>query len=130
MRGPLMLLCLALAAVPVAAEAPQWRRARTVEIRVDSFAFSPATVRLEADRPARLLLVNQGEQDHRVSSAAFFAGARIHPRHAARAGGGTVAVRAGEVVEVALVPRAGRYRLRSRNLLYRVLGMSGEIIVE
>ena len=134
MRNILMLLCLALAAVPAAAQGPQqgpqWRRARAVEIRVTSFDFEPKTIRLAAGQPVRLILLNAGEQDHDFSSAAFFAASDIRPRDAKSAGGGRVEVGAGETVSIALVPRAGRYKLRCSNLFHRIMGMTGEIVVE
>ncbi len=129
MRRPLMLLCLLAAAAPAAA-APQWRRASAVEIRVSSFDFEPKEIRLRAGQPVRLLLVNMGDQDHDFSSAAFFAASEIRPRDAKGAEGGRVEVGAGETVSIALVPRPGRYKLRCSNLLHRVMGMTGTIIVE
>lgn len=129
MRRLALISCLLLAAAPAAA-APEWRRAREVEVRVSSFDFEPGEIRLEAGRPVRLLLVNMGEQDHDFSSAAFFAASEIRPRDAARAGGGRIEVGAGETVSVTLVPRAGRYRLRCTNLFHRIMGMTGSIIVE
>ena len=131
MRRPLMLLCLLAAAAPAAAAAaPQWRRAGSVEIRVSSFDFEPKEIRLRAGQPVRLLLVNMGDQDHDFSSAAFFAASDIRPRDAKSAGGGRVEVGAGETVSIALVPRAGRYKLRCSNLFHRIMGMTGEIVVE
>jgi uncharacterized cupredoxin-like copper-binding protein len=129
-RNILMLLCLALAAAPAAAEGPQWRRARAVEIRVTSFDFEPKTIRLAAGQPVRLILLNAGEQDHDFSSPAFFAASSIRPRDAKSAVGGRVQVGAGETVSIALVPRAGRYKLRCSNLFHRIMGMTGEIVVE
>ena len=134
MRNILMLLCLALAAVPAATQGPQqgpqWRRIRAVEIRVTSFDFEPKTIRLTAGQPVQLILLNGGEQDHDFSSPAFFAASDIRPRDAKSAGGGRVEVGAGETVSIALVPRAGRYKLRCSNLFHRIMGMTGEIVVE
>ncbi len=129
MRRPLMLLCLLAAAAPAPA-APQWRRGSEIEIRVSSFDFEPKQIRLRAGEPVRLRLVNMGDQDHDFSSAAFFAASDIRPRDAKSAEGGRVEVGAGETVSIALVPRTGRYKLRCSNLLHRVLGMNGTIIVE
>jgi hypothetical protein len=38
--------------------------------------------------------------------------------------------RSGSSREILLVPAPGRYTVRSGNLLYRLMGMSAEIVVE
>lgn len=131
MRRIIPLTALAIATFPTAAPAaPEWRQAREVDLLVKSFDIAPSDVRLKAGQPVRLRFVNQSGQTHRVAAPALFASAKMRSRDRKVLNGDRVAVGPGETRELVLVPPRGRYRLRSPNLLYRVLGMSAEIVVE
>jgi hypothetical protein len=43
-------------------------REQTVEITADDFRFTPAELHLSAQRPIRLMIVNQGRERHEFKS--------------------------------------------------------------
>jgi uncharacterized cupredoxin-like copper-binding protein len=134
----LALAALLLLAAPALAaaqggtpgETVDWRQAREVELGISSFDIAPRTIQLKAGEPVLLRLVNRSGQAHRFLAPELFASARVHSRHRADVAGGSILVAPGETREVALVPAPGRYRAASANLLYRLLGMQGTIVVE
>ena len=94
------------------------------------FAYEPQVIRLRAGEPVRLRFVNQGKATHSFSAAAFFRSSRIRARDSEGLDDGAFLLEPGERRTIALVPTAGRYRMRSRNIIHRLLGMHGEIVVE
>ncbi len=126
---PLLILAFALLASPAAA-APEWRQARDYEVRLTSYDIAPREMRFRAGEPVRLRLVNVSGQTHSFDADGFFSAAQIRGREARAVRGGKVIVPPGDVREVVLVPKAGRYSVHAGNLLSRVLGMSSRIIVE
>jgi len=127
MRSFILLIAAAAAAAPASAQAPH---AATVTVRLTSFDYTPATIRLHAGQPVVLHLVNTASGGHDFSAPAFFAAARVDPGSAGRVRRGTVDVRGRSSVDVRLVPAAGRYRLRCTHFLHSTFGMTGEIVVE
>ncbi|WP_324751129.1 cupredoxin domain-containing protein [Sphingomonas sp. LY54] len=124
-----LFLGLVVALSPVAASAQDWRNARTVELRLTGRDISPASITVSAGEPVRLRFYNAAAHDHRLAADGLLAASRLRSRDAQRLAEGTLTVPAGEAREVVLVPAEGRYRIRSTNWLYRLLGMSSEIIV-
>ena len=129
MRPWLLLLAL-LVVAPAAAQEPEWRTAREYEILLRPWAYEPAPIRLQAGRPVRLRFLNQGQASFSFAAADFFRAARVRSRDSDVVADGHVRLAPGEVRTIALVPRAGRYRARSGNILHRLLGMQTRIIVE
>lgn len=123
---PLLFLSLALLASPAAAQT-DWSRAPVVEVRLSSFDFDPGRVRLPADRPVRLRLVNTSGGGHNFSAPQFFAAAQVA---SGPVSDGTVEVSGRQTAEVRLIPRRGRYRLRCTHTLHTAFGMRGDIIVD
>lgn len=114
-----------LLALPAAAAAQP--SARTVEVTLSSFDFTPNAIRLRAGEPIVLHLVNSGRGGHNFAAPEFFAAAT----------GVSGPVREGKVevgshasVDVRLTPARGHYRLRCTHLLHTAFGMTGEIVVE
>ncbi|HST37431.1 MAG TPA: cupredoxin domain-containing protein [Allosphingosinicella sp.] len=131
MRPKLLLLAALLLAAPAAAQRmPEWRTAPEAEILLRPFAYEPNVIRLGAGQPVKLRFVNNGRTTLGFSAPAFFAAARIRPHDRAFLRGGEVRLAPGDWVTIALVPAPGRYRVRSRNLAHRLLGMSATIVVE
>ena len=130
MRLPLLLAALLFAAAPAAAQAPEWRAAADYDILLEPFDIEPAPLRLEAGRPVALRFVNSGQRSLSFSAPAFFRAATIRPGDESAIQAGAIHLEAGERRTIYLVPQRGRYRMRSDNLLHRLLGMSGRIIVE
>lgn len=100
------------------------------DVLLTSFEVQPKLIRLKADEPVRLRFVNNSEQPHRFSAAAFFRNARVraHDRGLVRGGSLRVAPLSDETI--GLVPKAGRYKVTGDNIFRRVLGMSATIVVE
>ena len=125
-------LFLALAAAAPAASAPgepDWNRAMAVRVDLSSFKFAPRTIELKAGQPVLLRLVNTGSGGHDFTAREFFAAAIVRPADAARIREGAVELGSRETAEIALVPRAGRYRLRCGHAFHSTLGMKGTIVV-
>lgn len=127
-----LLLCLSafLLVAPAAAQEPEWRTAPEYDVLLRPFAYEPQIIRLEAGRPVKLRFVNSGRATHSFGAAAFFRAARLRPGDAEAVAGGSIQLAPGERRTIALVPAPGRYRVRSGNLMHRLLGMSAEIVVE
>jgi plastocyanin len=130
MRRLLLLLSLCFLAGPAAAQEPEWRAAPEYDVLLRPWAYEPNPIRLEAGRPVRLRFVNQGQATHSFSAGEFFRSARVRSRDSDGLGDGEFRLRPGERRTIALVPAPGRYRVRSANIIHRLLGMSAEIIVE
>jgi hypothetical protein len=126
-RWPIVLASLALAA-PAAAQ--EWRMAPEYDVLLTSFEVQPKIIKLKADAPVRLRFVNNSEQPHRFSAAAFFRNAQVKGRDRALVRGGSIRVAPLSDETIALVPRAGRYKVSGDNVFRRVLGMSATIVVE
>ena len=128
-----LLLLSLLVAMPLAGEAqqqPEWRQSSEYDVLLRPFGFEPRVIRLEAGRPVRLRFVNSGQASLSFRAPSFFSAARLRTRDADIVSGGAVRLAPGERRTIALVPAAGHYRVRSGNLVHRLRGMSGEIIVE
>ena len=122
----LLLIPLILAAPAAAAQ----ESARTVEVRLSSFDYTPEVIRLRAGEPVVLRLVNSGRGGHDFSAPEFFAAAEVVPGQAVAIRHGTVEVPSRQTVTVRLTPARGTYRLRCTHTLHSTLGMRGRIIVE
>ena len=126
----LLFLLVLLAAVPAAAQEPEWRTAREYEVLLHPWSVSPDPIRLEAGRPVKLRFLNQGQATFSFSARDFFRTARVRPGDADEVADGHISLRPGETRTIAVVPSAGRYRARSGNWIHRLLGMNARIIVE
>ncbi|HEX8527318.1 hypothetical protein [Allosphingosinicella sp.] len=138
MRRLPLLFAAALLAAPsavtahasAAAQEPEWRQSAEYDVLLKPYAFEPEILRLEAGRPVRLRFVNSGQTSLSFSAEGFFRAARVRSGDDEEVEDGSIRLRPGERKTIVLVPAAGRYRMRSSNLLHRLLGMSGRIIVE
>ena len=126
-RWPILLVSLLLAA-PAAAQ--EWRMAPEYDVLLTSFEVQPKVIRLKADEAVRLRFVNNSEQPHRFSAAAFFRNAQLRGRDRALVRGGAIRVAPLSDETIALVPKAGRYKVTGDNLFRRLLGMNATIVVE
>ena len=129
MRGLLLLFCAFLLSAPALAQEPEWRAASEYDVLLRPWAYEPNPIRLEAGRPVKLRFVNQGQSTHSFSAREFFRAARIRSGDDDLADG-HFQLSPGERRTIALVPAPGRYRVRSGNIIQRLLGMSAVIIVE
>ncbi|HEV2865934.1 MAG TPA: cupredoxin domain-containing protein [Allosphingosinicella sp.] len=126
----LLLICAFLLASPAVAQEPEWRTAPEYDVLLRPWAFEPNPIRLEAGRPVKLRFVNQGQATFSFSAGDFFRNARVRSRDSDFVRGGHLRLAPGERRTIALVPQRGRYRVRSGNLIHRLLGMRARIIVE
>jgi plastocyanin len=120
-------LCLALA-VPQAA--PAQDPVPVVDVRLSSFDFDPATIRLRSGRPVVLRLVNSGSGGHNFAAPQFFAAAAIPSGQDVGIEEGAIEVGSRQTVSIRLTPTRGRYRLRCTHTLHSTFGMRGEIVVD
>jgi plastocyanin len=121
------LLLGALAAAPSAAVGAAGGAARTVEVRLTSFDFTPSTIRLRAGEPIVLHLVNAAGGGHDFTAPQFFAAAS---GVSGPVTGGRVALGGHASADVRLTPARGTYRLRCSHTLHSSFGMTGSIVVE
>lgn len=122
------LLLPLLLVVPVAAlsqPAP-----RTFEVRLTSFDFTPAEIRLRAGQPIQLRLTNPGSGGHNFAAPDFFRTASIAPGQNVAIRNGAIEVPSRQSVTVLLTPTRGEYRLRCTHTLHSAFGMRGRIVVD
>lgn len=126
----LLALAFCLAPAAAAAQAPNWSHAQRVEVKLSNFDFTPSALRLRAGRPVILHLVNVSSGGHDFTAPAFFAAAQVRPKDRSALRKGSVELRGGQSVDVALVPKAGRYPLKCGHAFHKTFGMSGRIVVD
>lgn len=125
----LFLSAALLLASPAFAQ-PDWRTAPEYDVRLSTYDIEPGELRLKAGEPVRLRFVNGSNQQLTFSAQVFFKSAQLRRRDAELVKGGSVEVPPLSTRTLVLVPKAGRYGMRGANLLHRLLGMDGKIIVE
>lgn len=125
-----LFFLFALAALAIPASAQEWPRAPEYDVLLTSYDIQPEVIRLQADQPVRLRFVNDSHQRHDFTAPGFFRAARLRKRDLDMVKGGSIRVGPLSTRTIALVPRAGRYRVASRDLRQRLLGMQARIIVE
>ncbi len=130
MRFSVLATAVVLGCTSASAQQVDWSSARQVEVALASFSFTPSPIRLRAGAPVILVLNNVSSGGHNFSAPEFFAAATLLPTDRQALRRGTIEVRRRTSVNISLIPRAGRYRLRCTHLLHTGFGMSGEIIVE
>ena len=101
------------------------------DVLLTAYDIQPGEIRLKAGEPVRLRFVNTTNQGLTFSAGGFFrefaaSAARLAPWSRAE----RIEVPPLSTRTVVLVPKAGRYKATGANLLHRLLGMSGRIIVE
>lgn len=130
MRRLLLLIGLILFGATAHAQAQDWRTAPEYDVLLTSHDIQPKEIRLKAGQPVRLRFVNNSNQGHRFSAESFFRSAKTRRRDSDLVKDGEIVVPPLSTRTVVLVPKAGRYKMAGGNLLRRLLGMSGRIIVE
>ncbi|MBA3678266.1 MAG: copper-binding protein [Sphingosinicella sp.] len=98
-------------------------------MRLANFKCTPKAIRLQAGRPAVLRLVNTAGGSHDFTAPEFFAAAHIKADHRGFIRNGSVEIPSGQAREIALLPKAGRYKVKCTHTMHKMLGMSGEILV-
>ena len=100
------------------------------DVLLAAYDIQPGEIRLKAGEPVRLRFVNTSNQGLSFSAGGFFRDAKLRRRDSSLVKGGSIDVPAMSTRTVVLVPKAGRYKATGANLLHRLLGMTGRIIVE
>lgn len=106
-----------------------WTMAPSVEVTLSSFKYAPRAIHLKADKPVVLRLVNTSSGGHDFTAPEFFAAATVRTQDRGAIEDGSVEVTPRRSVDIALVPKAGRYPLKCSHSFHKMFGMSGEIIV-
>lgn len=123
-----LVLAATLLFVPTIATAQQG--ARTLEIDLSSFKFTPAEPVLEHGQRYVLHLVNTSDGGHDFVAKEFFAAARIDPADRAKIENGEVDLKGGTSVDIHLLaPAAGRYPVHCSHFMHSTFGMKGALIV-
>lgn len=99
------------------------REDQAVRIAAQDFRFSPATIRLHADAPARLTIVNEGREPHEFASP-LLTDARVRLLEAPE----NFRLLPGHSITIVLQARPGTYPFRCRVRGHP--GMEGTVIVE
>ena len=120
-------VALFLAAFPASAQ--EWRSGPEYDVLLTTYDIVPKEIRLKAGVPVRLRFVNNSNQKLSFSAGGFFRASQLSRRDK-DAADGTVEVAPLSTETVMLVPKAGRYRMRGRTFVHRMLGMDGRIVVE
>ena len=123
----LFLLSAIILCTPSVALAQGEGSARTVEVKLSSFNFTPAALHLKAGEPILLHLVNTGSGGHNFTAPEFFAAASGVSGPVKK---GTVEVSGHQAVDVRLTPTHGSYHLRCSHTFHTTFGMHGEIDVQ
>ena len=100
------------------------------DVQLSTYDIQPGEIRLKAGEPVRLRFVNNSNQGLTFAAGDFFRSAQMRRRDSRVVRGGAVRVPPLSTRTIVLVPKPGRYSARGANLLHRLLGMSGRIIVE
>lgn len=127
MRFILVVLAFLLVS-PAAAQ--DWRTAEEQDVLLTAHDIRPEEIRLKAGAPVRLRFVNTSNEGLRFSAEHFFGASKLRRRDSGLVRGGSLMVPPLSTRTIVLVPKAGRYRMTGANLLHRMLGMSGRILVE
>lgn len=96
-------------------------------INLVSYSFAPAPIMLRAGQPVTLQFVNRAGKGHDFTATRFFRSARIL---SGRVEDGEVELRPGQIVNVTLIPAAGRYNAHCGHPFHKILGMHTTIVVQ
>lgn len=137
-RPALPVLCLTLAACAtthpitpqLAASDSVFANARTIEVTLSNFDFTPRHIQLQAGVPYALHFVDTASAGHDFTAPEFFAAARVAPNDAGAIASGQVELAGGQDKTIRLIPAAGTYKLACTHLGHAALGMTGDIVVQ
>lgn len=125
----LALACL----VPCAAQAqaPDWSHARTIEVELSNFSFTPSTLDLEHGVPYLLHLTNSASGGHDFSAKELFAASTVAPQDRDRIKDGRIELDGHESADVRLIPtKPGAYKIRCTHFMHSAFGMTGTVTVK
>jgi len=106
-----------------------WNSAQTVTVKLSDFEFTPEHLNLRVRAPIRLVLVNDGSDEHDFAAPAFFSTVMYRPGNMVPADG-KIIVAKGATKEVDILPvDAGTYEVECTELLHSLFGMTGAITV-
>ena len=129
LRTAFVTLFMASASLPAISEIRAAEPAM-VEVKLENFAFSPDTVKLDHDHDYVLRLNNTASGGHSFSAADFFAASQVEAADGAKIKKGAVDVPSHSTVTIHLkTGHAGVYKLKCTHFLHNSFGMKGQIIV-
>lgn len=120
---------------PARVSAADWSEARTVEVVLTEYAFTPDRLVFESGQPYHLVLRNQGSSTHTFTAPGFFQGIAAQKLVAASGEQDLPYIENVEVPshgtkELYFVPvRSGTYSLECSVFLHDAFGMTGEITI-
>ena len=128
--APALFASMLVIAAPAAAQEIDWSRAPHVDIVLANFRFDPEEIRLPAGQPVVLRFRNASPNSHSFSARDFFKAADIRKEDRRSVMGGAIDFARGEMREVALVPKAGQYKVKCTHQYHETLGMTARIVVD
>ncbi len=124
-----MLLAASLLATAPAFAAPPAPKPVTVTVSMGDRKFRPQVIHLKGGQLYRLRLVNPDRTEHDFYAPAFFGAAKLFPADAGTLQKSRLNVPGHSSRTIRVVPRAGRYDLKSSKALDVASGMQGQILV-
>jgi uncharacterized cupredoxin-like copper-binding protein len=110
-----------------------WARSDLIDVAMTEFDYRPDRLSLREGQPYTLHFVSTGWVAHDFTAPGFFRSVTFRETEAARRvqdSGGTLALAAGESVDLHLVPlQAGTFPVQCTRPLHSIFGMTGEIDV-
>lgn len=108
-----------------------WSKAETVEIALDSYAFTPKTLHLKRGVPYRLHFVNKADKGHNYDAPGFFEALTVAPDDRDKVAEGKLEVDKGASADVrAMATTPGKYKVQCSHFMHTTLGMTGEAVIE
>jgi uncharacterized cupredoxin-like copper-binding protein len=124
-----MLFAVAVAAVPSAALATDWAKAKQVTVVTSESKFTPNKLTFRRGIPYRLHVENRGKELHEFNAADFFKSAKINNPTVLNADKTELVLHPKEAKDLYFIPKqAGHFRLYCPD--HDWAGMTGEITVE
>ena len=121
----------ALLAVPAATQAPDWSKAKRIDIAMANFNYTPSRIILRHGDAYILHFTNAAKGGHDFTAKSFFSAAKVAPRDADKTITGKVALGGGQSTDVRLIaPAAAIYEVHCSHFLHQGFGMKGEISVQ
>jgi uncharacterized cupredoxin-like copper-binding protein len=113
-----------------------WSHAQSIDVRLSSFAFSPANLSLARGQAYKLHLVNSSGHTHTFSSDDLFGAVAVQKvqrgvRSQTSIHGNGISLARDEEADLYLVPvRPGTYHIYCSEFMHDIMGMHGTVTIQ
>jgi plastocyanin len=113
-----------------------WSRAEQIDVRLSSYAFSPANLTLARDQPYKIHLVNSSGNTHTFSSDDLFAAIALRNVQKGAVSqtsiqGNGISLARDRQADLYLVPvKPGTYRIYCNEFMHDTMGMHGTVTIQ